>query len=82
MLPVFIDKHIRSGYFRPTVPKEFIFLVATMAMNGIMRAIPFTNEVNEFQEFIGLDEAHRTAQGMAKALSKFIIDSLKKQKDR
>ena len=51
-----------------------------MSMNGIMKAIPFSNEVNEFLVLIGLDEAHRTAQGMAEALSKIIIALLRNER--
>jgi AcrR family transcriptional regulator len=80
MLPAFIDKHIRSGYFKPTVPKEYIFLVAATSMHGIKWALPFSSEVKEFHDFIGIDNEHRSAQGMAVALSKLVIDSLKNER--
>jgi AcrR family transcriptional regulator len=82
MLPAYIDEHIRNGYFKPEVPKEYIFLVTVTSMHGIKKALPFSNEISEFHNSIGLDGEHRSIQGMAEALSIVVIDLLKQKAGR
>ena len=81
MLQIFIEKHIESGYFKPITPKPYILLLVGIAIQGIISSLPFPDETKKgFYDSIGLDEELRSAQGMAVALSKLIIDSLKNER--
>ena len=78
LLLVFIEKHIEAGYFNPVTSKPYILLLVGIAIQGIISSLPFPDETkNSFYDSIGLDQEHRSARGMADALSKMVIDSLK-----
>jgi AcrR family transcriptional regulator len=77
MLVAFIGKNIENGYFKPTTPKAYILLAVVMALQGIQRALSATEEDRDnYLNFIGLDEEHWSASGMAEALFKVVIDLL------
>ena len=81
MLLVFIEKHIESGYFKPITPKPYILLLVSIALQGIVSSLPLPDETKKsFYDSIGLDEKHRSEQGMAEALSKVVINLLKKER--
>lgn len=81
MLLIFINKHIDNGYFTPTTPKSYILFLVEVTLQGFIRVFPFPDEIkNSFYEFINLDEDCRSSKGMAKILSKVVIDLLKNER--